>query len=111
MAFDSHANLAAGVQPHPSFPYYSEVPQLQMAYVLDNVSAIAAAGGTELENIVRRACFHDDFTVFMPSWQEWVSRFPGVPPASTTVNLACGPLVVPGAKFLMDLIAYVPKKG
>lgn len=108
MPFDSRGALAAQVQAHPSFPFYTDTARAQMAYVLDNVSAIAEAGGTDLENIVRRAAFHDDFEHFLPTWFEWTSRFPGVPPASTTVDLRRSPLTVPGSRFILDLIAYVP---
>jgi hypothetical protein len=39
----------------------------------------------------------------------WASRIPGDKPASTTLGIG-GPLVVPGAHFLLDLISYVPPR-
>jgi len=39
----------------------------------------------------------------------WGAAFPKDPPASTTMKI--GPLQVPGARLLLDLIGYVPPKG
>lgn len=111
MAFDSKGNLAAEVQRHPNFPWYGEPARMQMRYILDNVAAISEAAGSSLENLCRRQCFHDDFTWFSASMQEeWKSHFPGDKPASTTLRIG-GPLVVPGAHFVLDLIGYVPPKA
>jgi enamine deaminase RidA (YjgF/YER057c/UK114 family) len=92
---------------HPEFPWYGLPGQNQMRYMLRNVAAICEAGGTKLENVVRRACFHDSGDHFADSIEEWARHFPGVRPASTTMKIG-GPLVVPGANALLDLIAFVP---
>lgn len=107
MACDSRGVLAEGMNRHPEFPWYGLPGQNQMRYMLKNVAAICEAGGTKLENVVRRACFHDEGTWFADSIQEWAAHFPGIKPASTTMKIG-GPLVVPGANALLDLIAYVP---
>ena len=107
MACDSSGRLADGMVRHPEFPWYGLPGKNQMRYMLKNVAAICEAAGTQLENIVRRACFHDEGTWFADSIEEWASHFPGVKPASTTMKIG-GPLVVPGANALLDLIAYVP---
>jgi enamine deaminase RidA (YjgF/YER057c/UK114 family) len=93
-----------------NFPFYGLPGQAQMRYMMKNVAAICRAGGTDVANVVRRACFHDAGTFFADSIQEWASYFPGVKPASTTMVIG-GPLVVPGANALLDLIAYVPPKS
>jgi enamine deaminase RidA (YjgF/YER057c/UK114 family) len=107
IACDEKGNLPESVQRHPEFPWYGQPPKLQMAHILDNTAAICEAAGTSIENIVRRQCFHDDFTHFQQSIEQWSEYFPGDKPASTTLEIG-GPLQVPGAHFLMDLIAYVP---
>jgi enamine deaminase RidA (YjgF/YER057c/UK114 family) len=109
MAFDSTGQLAEGMARHPNFPYYGSPAKAQVRYMLKNVAAIAEAAGTDLENIVRRVCFHDDFAFFQEAIDEWAAHFPGVKPASSTIGLVNGPMVVPGAKVLLDLIAYVPE--
>jgi enamine deaminase RidA (YjgF/YER057c/UK114 family) len=108
MAFDSQGKLAPETERHPEFPWYGLPAKMQMRYVLKNVAAISEAAGTSLENLCRRQCFHDDFAYFSETMQEeWASHFPGDKPASTTLRIG-GPLVVPGARFVLDLIGYVP---
>lgn len=108
MACDSKGRLAEGMLRHPEFPWYGLPGQNQMRYILKNVAAICEAGGSKLENVVRRACFHDAGDHFADSIQEWARHFPGVKPASTTMKIG-GPLVVEGANALLDLIAYAPR--
>jgi enamine deaminase RidA (YjgF/YER057c/UK114 family) len=110
MAFESSGKLAEQTKRHPEFPWYGQPAKQQMHYVLDNVTAISEAAGTTLDQLCRRQCFHDDFTWFAETMQDaWASRIPGDKPASTTLGIG-GPLVVPGAHFLLDLISYVPPR-
>jgi len=110
MAFDSSGALAQETKRHPNFPWYKQPAKLQMHYMLDNVAAISEAAGTTLENLCRRQCFHDDFTWFAETMEgEWAAHFPGDKPASTTLRIG-GPLVVPGAHVLLDLIGFVPSR-
>jgi enamine deaminase RidA (YjgF/YER057c/UK114 family) len=107
MGADETGVLPSGLTRHPNFPYYGQPARAQMTRMLEHASAICEAGGTSLENIVRRACFHDDGQWFAESIAEWSDHFPGLKPASTTMMLN-GPLVVPEAHALLDLTAYVP---
>ena len=107
MAFDSAGKLMEGGVRHPAFPWYGSPGQAQMRYMMKNISAICEAAGTTVDQIVRRVCFHSDFQWFAESIAEWASYFPDDKPASTTLLLG-GPLVVPGADTILDLIAYVP---
>ena len=100
--------LAEETKRHSEFPWYGQPAKRQMHYMLDNVAAICGAAGTSLENLCRRQAFHDDFTWFAETMEdEWASHFPGDKPASTTLRIG-GPLVVPGAHILLDLIGYAP---
>lgn len=107
LPIDSTGNLPAAVQRRAAFPYYGQPAKLQMRYMLDNVEAICEAAGTSLANICRRQAFHADLEDFASSIEEWAAHFPKDPPASTTVKVG-GPLIVPGAHILLDLIGYVP---
>ncbi len=107
MAFDSSGKIADGLLRNPNFPWYGSPSQAQMRYMMKNISAICEAAGTSVENIVRRVCFHSDFSWFAESIEEWAKYFPDDKPASTTIRLG-GPLIVEGADTLLDLIAYVP---
>ncbi|MEX2495081.1 MAG: RidA family protein [Woeseia sp.] len=108
MAFDRNGCLADGMARKPEFPWYGSPSKWQMHYMMDNVQKICEAGGTSLDNIARRVCFHSNFHGFAESIEAWASYFPGSKPASTTLRLG-DPLVVPGANTLLDLIAYVPE--
>ena len=92
---------------NPQFPFYGQPPKLQMRYMLDNVAQICEAAGTTLDQICRRQAFHDDFTWFAQSIEEWADHFDGDKPASTTLQVG-GPLIVPGAHVELDLIGYCP---
>ncbi len=108
MAFDSSGALAEETKRHSEFPWYKQPAKLQMRYMLKNVAAISEAAGTSLDQLCRRQAFHDDFTWFAETMEdEWASHFPGDKPASTTLRIG-GPLVVPGANILLDLIGYIP---
>ena len=107
MAFDSSGGLAAGMVRNPNFPWYGSPGQAQMRYMMKNISAICQAAGTTVDRICRRLCLHSDFQWFAESIEEWARYFPEDKPASTTLRIG-GPLVVPGANTLLDLIAYVP---
>jgi enamine deaminase RidA (YjgF/YER057c/UK114 family) len=108
MAFDSSGALAEETKRHPEFPWYKQPAKLQMRYMLKNVAAISEAAGTSLDQLCRRQAFHDDFTWFAETMEdEWASHFPGDKPASTTLRIG-GPMVVPGANILLDLIGYIP---
>jgi enamine deaminase RidA (YjgF/YER057c/UK114 family) len=108
MAFDSTGALAEETKRHPEFPWYKQPAKLQMRYMLKNVAAISEAAGTSLDQLCRRQAFHDDFTWFAETMEdEWASHFPGDKPASTTLRIG-GPMIVPGANILLDLIGYIP---
>jgi enamine deaminase RidA (YjgF/YER057c/UK114 family) len=107
MPCDENGVLAPGLSRNPNYPYYGQPSKDQMAYMMKNIAAICEAAGSSLENVVRRACFHDHGENFPAAVAEWASYFPGLKPCSTTMVLG-GPLVVPGAHTLLDIIAYVP---
>jgi enamine deaminase RidA (YjgF/YER057c/UK114 family) len=102
-----HGSLEESTMRHPHFPWYGQPPKLEMRYMLDNVAKICEAAGTTLDQIVRRQAFHDDFTHFAQSIEEWAAHFDGDKPASTTLQVG-GPLLVPGSHVQLDLIGYCP---
>jgi enamine deaminase RidA (YjgF/YER057c/UK114 family) len=105
------AGLGGGLPPggerRKEFPYYGQPARVQVDYILANVSKICSKAGTSLGNVCRRQCFHDDFTWFAEAMDGWARHFPTEAPASTTIEIG-GPLLVPGCKMLLDLIAYAP---
>ena len=107
MAFDSSGKIADGMVRNLAAPWYGRPAQSQMRYMMANINAIAEAAGSSVENIVRRACFHDDLQWFAESIEEWAKYFPMDKPASTTIGLN-NSMIIDGANTLLDLIAYVP---
>ena len=92
----------------------AEPARAQVDWILGNVSAICEAAGTSLEHVCKRQCFHTDFAWFAESIDAWSRHFPGVRPASTTVELG-GRLPVDvkvtstaGIRVLVDVEIYSP---
>jgi len=104
---DSQGRIPAELKRHPAFPYSGQPPKLQLRYMLKNVTAICEKAGSSLKNICRCQSFYDDFLHFAPTCEEWQVYFPNDPPAMTAIQVG-GPLLVPGAHMLLDLIGYVP---
>ena len=109
MAFDSSGNIAEGMTRNSAAPWYGRPAQSQMRYMMTNINAIAESAGSSVENIVRRACFHNDLQWFAESIEEWARYFPSDKPASTTIGLNDS-MVLEGANTLLDLIAYIPRE-
>jgi enamine deaminase RidA (YjgF/YER057c/UK114 family) len=89
------------------FPHYGQPTRRQLAWMLENAAAICEAGGTTLANVCRRQTFHADLADAPETMAEWSAHFSTDPPAALTAELG-GPLIAPGARLLLDLIAYVP---
>jgi 2-iminobutanoate/2-iminopropanoate deaminase len=68
---------------------------------LDNLTIIAEAAGTKLENAVRVAVYVTDISVFAEMNEAYASYFPNDPPARTTIGVAALPM---GAEVEMDAI-------
>lgn len=107
MATDFVTGVPAEAKLNPNFPYYGSQSAAQVNYIVKNVQAICEAAGTTSENLVRRRGFYTDFSEFFTSFATWGKAFPSAPPASTTVRVP-SPLLVPGCKVAIDLIAVIP---
>jgi enamine deaminase RidA (YjgF/YER057c/UK114 family) len=106
MPFDEKG-LAQETKLHPAVPYYGQSVKKQMSYTLERVRTICQAGGSSLDNMVKRLVFHTDITELDQSFEAWKEYFREAPPASTTVEVE-GPHLVPGSTILLDLIAAIP---
>ena len=107
MATDFQTGVPPQARLNPAFPYYGSESAAQVNYIVGNVEAICRAAGTASENLVRRRGFYTDFGEFFTSFATWGKAFPSAPPASTTVRIP-QPLLVPGCKVAIDLIAVIP---
>ncbi len=105
MPFDEKG-LAQEAKLHPAVPYYGQSIKKQMSYTLERVRAICLAGGSSLDNVVKRVVFHTNLVELDQSFEVWKEYFPEAPPASTTVEVE-GPHLIPGSTILLDLIAAI----
>ncbi|MDA0822468.1 MAG: RidA family protein [Proteobacteria bacterium] len=107
MATDFRTGVPPEASINPAFPFYGSTSAAQVNYIVGNVTAICRAAGTHADNLVRRRGFYTDFSEFFTSFATWGKAFPSEPPASTTVRVPT-PLIVPGCKVAIDLIAVMP---
>ncbi len=107
MATDFRTGVPADARLNPAFPYYGSESAAQVNYIVKNIEAICRAAGTSSDNLLRRRGFYTDFSEFFTSFATWGKAFPSDPPASTTVRVPA-PLLVPGCKVAIDLIALIP---
>jgi enamine deaminase RidA (YjgF/YER057c/UK114 family) len=107
MAFDSSGALAEGMQRRPGYPFYGQPAKNQVDYLMTNAATICEAAGSSVDNLCKRQTFHDDAIWFAETWAEWGSKFVLPQPCSTTIEIG-GPLIVPGAHVLFDLVGYIP---
>ena len=77
----------------------------QTGVALDNVTAILAAGGAGLEDVVKATVHLADETTFPEFDEVYASRMPEPRPVRTTVG--SGLRQVPGMRVEIDVIAYV----
>jgi 2-iminobutanoate/2-iminopropanoate deaminase len=68
---------------------------------LENLTIIAEAAGTKLENAVRIAVYVTDISVFAEMNAAYAEFFPADPPARTTIGVAALPM---GAEVEMDAV-------
>jgi 2-iminobutanoate/2-iminopropanoate deaminase len=77
----------------------------QARQCLENLSAVAAAGGAQLADAVRMSIYLTDMGAFAEVNEAYATYFPGEPPARTTIGVASLPL---GAQVEMDAVIAMP---
>jgi 2-iminobutanoate/2-iminopropanoate deaminase len=78
-----------------------DTPAEKAKRCLDNLTIIAEAAGTKLENAVRIAVYVTDISVFAEMNAAYAEFFPSDPPARTTIGVAALPM---GAEVEMDAV-------
>jgi 2-iminobutanoate/2-iminopropanoate deaminase len=78
-----------------------DTPAEKAKRCLENLTIIAEAAGTKLENAVRIAVYVTDISVFAEMNAAYAEFFPADPPARTTIGVAALPM---GAEVEMDAV-------
>lgn len=74
----------------------------QTERVLDNLGAVLTAGGASFANVVKTTIFLVDLADFQAVNATYAKRFPGAPPARSTVQVSALPK---GARVEIEAIA------
>jgi 2-iminobutanoate/2-iminopropanoate deaminase len=78
---------------------------IQTERVLQNLTAVLAAAGTSLDNVIKTTVFLQDMAEFAAMNGVYGRYFPTNPPARSTVQVAGLPL---GGRVEIEVIAVVP---
>lgn len=86
-------------------------PQIidELEYCMSSLEAICSAGGTTLDNVLRRKNYFTDVTDLFAADTVMRGTWMDAPPASTNVGVT-GPHAVPGARLSMDVVAAVHRR-
>ena len=95
--------LAVGKR--PGFPNYGSDAEMQAHYIMQNLSKVAAASGTSIDQIVKSQFYETDLLNFYAVDEVWV-EYVGIPP--TRSSMGCRGFTVPGALFVPNTLILVP---
>lgn len=98
------SDIAAGLIPHPAYPYYSSAIRVQTEEVVKRLKDLLTEAGSGLEQLVKVQVFLTDMADFEVFDQVWRSHF-GVPPARSVVKTSGLPLA--GARIAIEGIALL----
>jgi enamine deaminase RidA (YjgF/YER057c/UK114 family) len=106
MAVDDNGPLAA-IRAGQGLPYFGTAARAQMDYIVNAVGKICAAGGTQIENVVRIHQFHTDLAEFYAMHRPWQDALGGAPLPFTAIRVPA-PLPVPACSVIVDPWIYAP---
>jgi enamine deaminase RidA (YjgF/YER057c/UK114 family) len=106
LATDYATGVAPGARVDPAFPFHQSPIRKQVDHIQGVAEAICAAGGTALENLVRRRAHFTDLGLMAEAEHLWQQRLPEALPPTTTFRVD-GHLPVPECLVQYDLIAAI----
>jgi enamine deaminase RidA (YjgF/YER057c/UK114 family) len=106
MAVDDDGPLAA-IRAGQGLPYFGKAARAQMDCIVDAVRKICAAGGTQIENVVRIHQFHTNLAEFHAMHRPWQAALGGAPVPFTALRVP-SPLPVPACSVIVDPWVYAP---
>jgi enamine deaminase RidA (YjgF/YER057c/UK114 family) len=110
LALDERGHVPAALTEDGGFRHLHEAGRAQAAHILGDISAICEAAGSSLDQLCRRTTFYDGLRHFAGMAAESRPHFPDrTAPASIDIEVGREwPLLVPGARMIVDAIAYAP---
>jgi len=109
LATDYQQGLAPEARVNPDFPFHASSAKKQAAFVIKTATAIAAAAGTSLDNLVRRRAVYADLAQTADAEEAWCEALGERLPPTTSFK-AGDALPVPACSLMYDLMAYIPEK-
>lgn len=104
-ASDFRTGLAVG---GPAGTYHVSDARAQAQYLVDNLDRVLQAAGSSLDLGLKVQFYQPDLRTFPIVDREWGER---VGLAPTRSSMACRGLLVPGARWIANLLALVPTPG
>ena len=102
-ATDFTKGLAVGKR--PGFPNYGSDAEMQAHYIMENLSKVATAAGTSIDQIVKSQFYETDLLNFYDVDEVWI-QYVGTPP--TRSSMGCRGFTVPGALFAPNTLILIP---
>lgn len=99
--------LVPSARINPRYPYITNSPAAQMSVIMENMTAICAAAGTDIRHALRMLQMHTDLREYAYAIEARRKCFPDGQPATTTIGVP-GPLPVPGCTVCVNLWCGVP---
>ena len=97
----------AGIDAARALPYFGIAARAQMEHIVNAVKTICAAGGTQIDNVVRIHQFHTDLAEFPLMHRPWQEALGGAPVPITAIGVPA-PLPVPACSVIVDPWIYAP---
>lgn len=107
VAGDFRHGLAQEASVDPNAPFFSCPVERQVRHVLRQAEALCVAGKTSLDRLVAAQAFFVDLRDYYSFARVWNDTLGDAQPAVTAVRVPESALC-PGARLLLDLVAYAP---
>ena len=92
----------------PNFPNYGSDAEMQAHYILQNLTKVTEAAGTDIKEAVKSQFYETNLLNFHDTDEVWAQYMGLAPPRS---SMACRGFVVPDALFAPNLIFLAPDEN
>lgn len=112
LPLDERGVIPSEIRATPTAPYHLDAAARQTEAVIERLSALCDAAGTDLSQVCKVQAFLSDLGHLPAMLRPWSEAFRTEPPALSAVGTGGpDPLPLPGAVVQWDAIAYAPRDG